>query len=814
MWTNTLKIAFKHFVTHRLYTLINVAGLGIGLACCLVISLFVLHELTYERQFRDADRLALVYQDIEGYQGSFQGNSAMPAGPLLEQDFPQVEASARIANLQSVVGNGEILNTEQLQFADPAFLTLFDFTWMAGDPLTALADPNAIVLTRSMAEKYFGREDALGQALTLQGRFDVHVTGIIEDLPTNTHLQIHAIVPMDRMFILNPQFDGNEENWGFMFFSTYVLLRQAADLDAVREGLPDFAQRHTLGEDGLPRILGIMPITDLYLKADLRSGNNALGNLARVKIFATIALSILVIAVINFMNLSTARASWRAMEVGLRFTVGAGRLQVMRQFLTEALIMVFCAMLLATLITELCLPLVNNLLVLNLSLGMLTGPASLALLAALTAVLGLVAGSYPAFYLTAFRPARVLKGELTHGNAGTALRSLLVIFQFAISITLIVVSAGVIQQMQFINQFDTGFEREGMISLALPESPVFNVNTQWNGFRNRLLENPNILAATHSLSTPLQEGRMGVNLMRDGDTEPRGGTIFLMSPDYLQTYDIDLLAGRYYGGESDIARILPGDPDNPKAVAGGMILNATAAAELGWTPEQAIGEVLRIGFFGSTFASQVIGVVEDTVSSAREAPGSLVYVAPDTFNYGFLRGRVSLQVSGNDMTSTLDHIDRVWTEFIPGEPVSPQFLEAQFNARYQQETLQMKLFTVAALVGVLVACFGLYGLATFNTERRTKEIGIRKVLGGSVWSIVLLLTSDFSKLVLVANLLAWPVGWFALNLWLEGFVYRIDLTPLIFIGSGLIALCIAWVTVGGTAAKAASQRPVRALRYE
>jgi putative ABC transport system permease protein len=366
--------------------------------------------------------------------------------------------------------------------------------------------------------------------------------------------------------------------------------------------------------------------------------------------------------------------------------------------------------------------------------------------------------------------------------------------------------------MQITRTMDLGFDKEQVVAFSFPAPEKLDVNISWPGFKSRLLSHTGISSVTHSFTTPLQPGTLETELSKDDGSVEKEFVMMQIEPDYFATYGINLLAGRYFSMDltTDYSRF---DRDNPDSVQGSVMLSEQAARELGWTPAEAIGQLVRRGFGGGGWLA-VVGVVEDTVPSVKTGSSANFYIVPDAFNYGFARGVVSVKIAGANVEDTLKHIDAVWSEFVPGESINRYFLDSEVRALYQQEQMHMRMFTYSALLAVLVACFGLYGLAAFNAERRAKEIGVRKVMGGSVWSIVLLLTNDFSKLVLLSNLIAWPVAYFAMNRWLENFAYRIDLTPLIFIGSGLIALCIAWVTVGGTAAKAASAKPVLALRYE
>jgi putative ABC transport system permease protein len=381
---------------------------------------------------------------------------------------------------------------------------------------------------------------------------------------------------------------------------------------------------------------------------------------------------------------------------------------------------------------------------------------------------------------------------------------------------MIVVSVVVWSQMRMIDNLDLGFDRSGMVVVDLPRQDEFNVNTLWPAMASQLQAHNNIQAVTHSLSTPLQGLNLNARVAKSGTgqtSEPLMMRFNPVQPNYFSTYKIAFVSGRGFTQEADVIPSIMQEQNPSISIRGGVILNESAVAALGWSASEAIGNSLTL--ISERVTATVIGVVKDTVNSARDEAAAMVYGVPEIMEFPFgVGGQASIRISGSDIPGTMAHIQDVWDSFIPDRPIDPQFSEALWNGLYDQENQQRQMFSVSALIAVLVACFGLYGLASFNAERRTKEIGIRKVMGSGVWSIVLLFTNDFSKLVLAANVIAWPIAWYAMNRWLANFAYHIDLTPMIFIGSGLIALCIAWVTVGGTAAKAASQRPVLALRYE
>jgi putative ABC transport system permease protein len=782
----------------RLCASLNIAGLGIGLACCLVIALFVSHELSYEKHYRFASRLYLLEQSRARDQIMMEQSSFL-AAPLLAQDFPAIERTARYTpRTQPAIVAFENLRfrEEELRYADASFLELFDFVWLAGDPSQALQDPRSIVLTESFARKYFGSTDALGKTLLLDDEYDLRVTGVIADLPGNTHIQFTALSTIAMFETVMGKLGANLQSWGTAITSTYLLLREDAAVEDLRAQLPAFSARH-LARQAVQRSFNPRPITDLYLNGSFQEqAATGIDNRERVRLFAALALCILVIAIINFMNLSTARSAQRAREVGLKLSLGASRAQLVGQFLGESVFMTACAMLVALAFVEIALPPVERLTGLDLASQLPAATITVALLAAATLAVGIIAGAYPAHYLSGYRPSRVLKGELDRGKTGALFRKVLVVFQFTISIALIVATIVIFRQMQLARDIETGFRRELVYNIALPYAADFDMDTRWPILQAALAADARITAVTQATSTPLMQNRIGIFARKPDEDSPVRLELVQGDADYLQSYDISLLAGDYLSEATG---------------TDGLVINALAARQLQWSPAEAIGKTLLL----NDKVNRVVGVVADTIHDVREEPLPQVYTVVGYVPVGIAGGQmISLRIEAGDVAGALAHIAAVWRSQFPNEIPQGIFLDDQFNAQYRGEDVQGQLFSIAALLAVLVASFGLFGLASFNAECRIKEIGVRKVMGSGVWSIVLLLTNDFSKLVLLSNLIAWPVAYVAMQRWLENFAYRIDLTPLIFIGSGAIALCVAWVTVGGIAARAASAKPVLALRYE
>jgi putative ABC transport system permease protein len=814
MLMNQLKVALRHIGNNRVYSAINILGLGLGLACCILILLYVRFETGFDKQFANAERIYRVSREFfpfDGARARIPASTNAPMAPALLQDFPAIEAVGRFWGGNITLGRDELRFVEPgLRVADNTVFDIFNFEWLAGDKTQALTAPNSIVLTESLALKYFGRLDVLGQTLQALNDYEVIVTGVIRDLPTNTHLDFSGLLSINAMpIVLGPQ---ALEQWNSNTdFHTYLLLRAGTDIADVANGIPAFLDRHAGENLSKLSTLPLMAIRDIHLQSRMDEEWKASGNRSTVYSFAAIAFGVLLIACINFMAIATARSAQRAKEIGMRLSMGASRQQLITQFLGESALTAVLAMFVATLLVELLMPTFRVFAGTPLVFDLANDLDLLLSMLALTVFVALFAGSYPALYLSAYKPARVLKGELSRGTGGSIFRNSLVLIQFAIAIALLIATAVIYQQRQLATQIELGFSKDNIV--VLPSAAPQGYGSDWPTLKQELLKHPaiEVVSASHYLPFGFNDNQM--QLRKRGSAVESRIQLMMVDYDFFETYGINTVAGRTFSATiASDALMLPSSPEQTTTIS--FILNQAAASAL------TIDNNLDAATLESpeiSVAGPLVGIVEDTLfESIRRPARPMVYllVPPQTPQKQLQMRNASIRLNPQATAAALAHIDAVWSRLYPGQANNRYFLDNDFQAMYQAEAKQGELFTVFATLAVLIACFGLFGLASYNAERRTKEIGVRKVLGGSVWSIVLLLTNDFSKLVLLSNLIAWPIAYYAMNRWLENFAYRIDLTPLIFIGSGLIALCIAWVTVGGTAAKAASQKPVLALRYE
>jgi putative ABC transport system permease protein len=810
MLENYLKIALRCLYSQKIYAAINVLGLSIGLASFLFIVLFVRHELSYDRFHPDAERLYRLGMDFDNGD-RFWASNQYRLIPTLNENFPEIEVGGRmfVATIP-IRRDTEVYNEAGFRLIDPEIFQLFAFTWLQGDPTQALATPFTLVLTQSAARRYFGNEDPMGQSLEVNNQAPMTVTGVIADLPDNSHLSGDIFTSMSTGVAAY----GEERLAGTFDFYSYVRVQEGTDMQALTgpmtallKGLiPDFGADAAVRADR---------IVDVHLNPLRNEMPGTPGSMSIVYTFSIIALGILCIACINFMNLSTARSTLRAREVGMRKSVGAGRWQLIAQFLGESLLYSVIATVCAVVLVELMLPAFRNFVGKDIQMSFAEDPAWLIFLAGLSLLVGIGAGSYPAFYLARFEPSKVLKGNLTRGNAGRLFRNMLVVAQFSISIILIIGTAVIYSQMYYARNIDPGYVKDGVV--ILNGSATEALGTQWETMKQQLLAHPEITNVTASRVAPGVDNFSSTAIWYEG-APPNGTPIAFLPVDFnfFETYDIPLVSGRTF--DQNLTTDLMRFPFAGQAPSTAWILNEAAVRMLGWSPEDALQKNLSWGS-ANGLTGPVIGVVKDVLYESVRSPLKPMLYMVTASAYGgasspLSLGTASIRITGSNLQDTLAHIDATWAALMPGAPVDRYFLDTNLDLMYAAEQKQGQLLGYFSVLAVVIACLGLYGLATFDAERRIKEIGVRKVMGSSVWSIVLLLTNNFSKLVLVSNVIAWPAAYVAMNRWLENFAYRIDLTPLVFIGSGLIALCIAWVTVGGTAAKAASQKPVLALRYE
>jgi putative ABC transport system permease protein len=829
MFRNYLSVACRNLMKHRLYSAINLAGLAVGLATCILILLFVRNELSFDRFITDGDRVYQVAMKatLPGRAPDEVANTMLPLGDAMKAAFPEIELRAAMVQQGVTVRRGEALFNETAFIVDPEFLQIFDLPFAAGDRLAALTDASGIVLTETMARKFFGTTPALGELMTIDGK-DVRVTGIVRDLPANTHLQFDLLLPMNSTAARS--LDAQRQSWGNICCLTYVRLQPGTEWTDLNRRFQDWSKTAMpelrspngivrLGDIFAPRLRPLWSINTDPVATPLRQGTS----LSEIYTFSAVALLVLTIASINFMNLATARATQRAREVSIRKVVGARRDQLMAQFVGESVLLTLLGLILAVALVELTLPAYSSFLGKQLSFNFISDPGLLALLLGLTLVVGIAGGAYPAFFLSGFKPAAVLKGSASGSGGGSGrLRLALVVAQFAISITLMIATAAVYGQFLYAQNMKLGFDKanvvvvEGFADRAMREKA--------RAVAEAIGRIPQVQAASATSLVPAGFDENNTNVRLPGrDSELlviRNETVDF---DTMQTLGMTLAAGRFLDRSRTTDEVIrpewlrPGGkkPEGLPAnfeISGNVLLNEAAVKRLGFaSAEAALGQSYLAGAGqGASYRLTIVGVVHDFLfRSARDsiAPSHFL-VERNAFD------AVIVRLQPGDPAAALAAVDGVWRSFFPDVPVVRQFLDERIEQLYTREAQTAQMFAAFAGLAILIACLGLFGLASFTAERRTKEIGLRKVLGASVFDIVRLLIWQFSKPVLLANLIAWPLAWYGVSQWLESFTYRIDLGPVLFIAAGAGALFIAWAVVGAHAARVAQARPISALRYE
>lgn len=812
MLRNYLKIAWRNIVGNPMFSAINIIGLGIGLACCIIITIFVRYEMSYDKHWDNADRIYRVTRDFFGNDLKLAA-VAPPIAPLMKQDFAEVEDITRILATGGIaLSRGDTkIREENMVIADPNVFEFFNLEFVSGDPETALARPTDIVMSERAVARYFGNEDPIGQTLNLMDQADVTVTAIIKDLPDNTHMAFELVGSMDAIpLMMGP---GELESWGSNNYYTYTRLPEGYDPANLEAQFNDFLVRHWNEDAESSSKLSLQRLPDIHLTSNRDGEWGTNGSIGVVYTFSAVALFVLLIACINFMNLTTARSTQRAREVGVRKVVGANRSQLITQFMGESIMLTAFAMLLAVAMVEIILPVFAAFLEIPLVFS-LASPTSLGLLVLGILIVGGFAGSYPALYLSKFRPADVLKGPAS-GTGSALLRKSLVVVQFATSIALLIATGVVMAQMKYAQNVDLGFDKSQNLVTQLPYfADLWEV---YEPMKAELEAHPDISSVVYSSRVPSMQNNDGSGYIAEGEQVAienfMGISDIKVDYQWFEHYDVEFLAGRSFRQNE----MRPEEPSEENPVVRSVaILNESGARRFNWSPEEAVGKVIRepqSRELTSFIDYEIVGVVPDIhFSSLHLEIKSTVYAPPDP-NYG---RSISIKIAAGDPGDAIQHFEDTWKKIVPGEPVFWEFLDDRFDALYRSEERQAQMFGVFSAFAIFVATLGLFGLASFTTERRTKEIGIRKVMGASVRDIVLLLTTDFTKLVLLANVIAWPVAYYFMSDWLNRFAYKAPFGEWawLFVASAIAALAVAWLTIALQASRAATARPVLALRYE
>ena len=811
MIRNYFKIAWRNLTQSKVYSAITIFGLALGLAVSLLSILYVMDELSYDRFHRKADRIYRINSDLTYSQKELKlAIAPTPMGQTLKRDFPEVEEATRLGKYGShlVKSNQAVIREQRVLYADSTVFDVFTLPMLAGNPKKALAEPQSVVITRSTAKKYFGTTDALNQVLIFDNNDVRRVTAVIEDIPEQSHFQADFFLP------LYETKDAKVNKWANHIFNTYLLLRPGtsprsveAKFEQILQTYLDPALRHyfqtTLADSrkaGNTFSYSLMSLKDIHLHSDRQGEISPNNSIEYVYLFGVIASFILLIAVFNFINLTTARSAKRAREVGVRKVMGSNRFDLVFQFLSESLLITFLALVVGMALVYALLPAFNTLAAKKLSFPQFIDVPSILYLVAGMGLIGVLAGIYPAFYLSSFQPIAALKGRLWGLPKRQSLRSYLVVFQFALSVLLIIGTLFINQQLRYIQTKKIGFDKEQVVIVKTAQSTKSEVAT----FKNEVLRSPAIKTGTVSGFLPVTSERSNDRWYPKGENDQKysvGMQEWKIDPGYLATLGMKLLQGRNFveGRAADSAAV---------------IINESAAMRFGYqnpvgkTIHKTGGELLTI-----------IGVIQDfhyeSLRTTIEPVGLVVnaVVLGDHIEKSFLEA-VSFRLNTADIPSALAAIEKTWNQIAPGRPFEYSFLSDDFEAMYRAEQRIEQLFTAFSTVAILIACLGLFGLSAFAAEQRTKEIGVRKVLGASVPSIVALLSKDFLKPVLIAIVIASPIAWYAVSTWLDDFAYKIDLSWWIFALAGILAVGIALLTVSFQSIKAALMNPVKTLRSE
>jgi len=799
MFKNYFVVTLRNMLKYKFFTAINMIGMTVGIASCLLLMLYVSNELTYDNFHPDADRLYQV--DLHGKVGGQDiriASTCPPMAAALVSDMPEVESSMRIASMRDAVfRSGDKMFTERKVFyVDSNFFQFFGYRLLQGDAITALKEPNSIVLDENLSEKYFGTEDPVGKIIQIGGeRKSYKVTGVVEQAPANSHFDYHALVSASGAEHLRRAI------WLNNFMYTYFKLKPNASVAGVEEKFMGMVEKYVGPE--IEKFMGTSlkqmqeaggaygyyttPVKAIHLHSTSQDDLEPGGSMMYVYFFSGIGIFILLIACINFMNLATARSAGRAKEVGMRKALGSLRTQMIAQFLSESVLYSLMAVVLALGTVYFLLPYFNVLSGKELSIAFLGEPIVLAGIVALILVVGLVAGSYPAFYLTSFSSVEVLKGKVRSGLKSKGIRSFLVVFQFALSIFLIIFTAVVFQQINYMQEKNLGIDKNNILIL----DNAYRLDKNREAFRNAINQETGVVKASFTNNSfPGVNNTTAVKGVGNDQDHIMG--VYYADYDHMDVMKFEMKLGRYF------SRDFPSDST-------AILLNEAAAKEFGW--ENPVGEEVLYND-GTPKTFKVIGVFKNfNFESFKDQVRPISIIL--TRNAGTLLIRYDGKSS--DIVATAE---RLWKQFAPNEPFEYSFMDQSFDRLFRAEQRMGQLFSIFSGLAILIACLGLFALAAFTAEQRTKEMGIRKSLGASTLSLNLLMSSEFIKLVIIAFVPASVLGWYVSSTWLQGFVYRIDISPLVFVLSGVTAVVIAWLTVSVQSLKAAAANPVQSLRYE
>ncbi len=790
MFNNYLKITFRNLLKHKTYSIINISGLALGMACSFLIATYVMYELSYDNYHENADK---IYRIAAPFAASI---SQAPLAAALQEEFPEIEKYTRIY-ASKIWNDQELVSTEEKELytynfftADPEILEIFSFQFVKGDKSSALEDPKSVILSEKMAEYFFGDRDPIGEVITYENRSEFIISGVIRNIPGNSHFKFDFLAPLSNT--LNTY---ESERWDNSAFVTYLLLPENYNTKKISERIPKIVGEKTGREDKNQYFL--QPLKDIHLHSKLGKEIEPNGDILNVQIFSAIAFLILLIACMNYINLSTARSAGRSKEVGLRKVIGAKRKQLIMQFLGESVLLSIIALILALILIELLTPGFCRLFAIPQNDNILSGPISIIVLSVITVSAGLLSGIFPALILSSFKPILALKpGLVSEYKKRISLRNVLVIFQFVVSISLIVCTAIIFNQMRFIQNKDLGLDKEQIIVFQTGRSAevISKVRVLEESFR----QVPGVMNVCASIRVPGKRPFWGgISKLSGTEKEKELKSVQALNADYdfIKTYNLKILLGRDFSLE------------HPEDETASFILNETAVKLMNWeSPQEAIDQPLKVN--GQD--GKVIGIVKDFhfVSMHTKIAPIAMYIQPERYY------NLSAKINTKNIPEIMDSFRASWEEILPDRPFKYYFLDEVYSSYYNSDVKTGNLVGYFTLFSLFITCLGLFGLASFTAERRRKEIGIRKILGASLPGITVMLIKDFLVWLGIASVIAWPLSYFSMNKWLQNFAYKTEIGISVFILSGLLVFIIVKITVGYQSIKGARANPVDSLRYE
>jgi len=798
MIRNYLKLTIRNFQNQKGYSFLNVSGLAIGMACCILIFLFIKDELSYDRYHENSDRIYRLANNVD-IGGKMSHFAIVPyaVAPAFRNEIPEIESFVRIRPFgqRQVIYNNNKYEETGFFATDSLFFKIFTHKFIHGNSETALSEPGSIVITEDVANRLFGEDNPIGKVIKIQPSpmGTCKISGVIKNVPPNSHFRFQYIFSFKSF---PPANRGFLNNWINISGWTYFLLKPNVNIELMLAKIPEIFDRNT-GEQvraaGIKFEFFVEKLTDIYLNSKLQQQIGETGNKVYVYTFSLIAIFILVIACVNFINLSTARSTNRSKEVGLRKVFGAFKKRLITQFLSESIITAVISLILALILVFAALPAFNNLSNKELTIASLNNITTWLVLIGIVIFSGLVAGTYPAFILSSFSPIVVLGGHSSQGRKTSTFRKILVILQFSISIILMVSTLAVLEQIKFMQNKELGFNKEQVALIRIKNFRSTNRRAQI--IKHELMQNANVKNVSFSSAVPGRVGEWRLFIPEGGNNDDTHGMhVFRVDFDFIKTYQMKINAGR------DFFENLASDSTSA------FILNETAAKTMDWTAEEAIEKEFE---FAGNKKGRIIGVMDDFHFTSLKNP-----IGPAVFMFSQQVAIVSVRINSDKISEAIKFLEKTWNKFEPNKEFDFTFLDENFRAMYQAEERLSVIFKIFSVLAIFIACLGLFGLASFTAEKRKKEIGVRKVVGASVRNIVTKFSREFTLWVLIANLIAWPFSWIIMSRWLENFAYRNQIPLWIYIVAGILAFSIVLVTVSYQAVKAASANPVESLRYE